>query len=65
MSPITVYRGYKNGRYVARIHGADRDWCLRFKRWFHDNWYTSVSLRGAKAAWRRIDGPGTRWREKP
>lgn len=59
---IYAYDGWKNDKLVATIDGVDRDWCLKFKRWTYTNYGTFPSLRAAKAAWRKIDGLGTRWK---
>lgn len=59
-----VYHGYKDGKHVATIEAEDLCWLI----WPPDaSWSAQVrhvfqSIRAAKVAWRRIDGPGTTWR---
>lgn len=61
---MTVYHGYKDGKRVAYISRGWYMWRLaRMDRPVGEDTISFHSTRdAAKAAWRRIDGPGTRWR---
>jgi hypothetical protein len=66
MITIIVYYGYKNDMQVAMIE-ATENYCRLRSRSFRGAARLDIgiynTINGAKAAWRRIDGPGTRWRK--
>ena len=63
---MIVYAGYKGKKHVATITGTDSPEPLWALVYYEPDglevWDVRLSLNAAKAAWRRVDGPGTRWR---